>query len=105
MFVTGIDTAHNRVILGEEGQQYACGLCADDLNWIAFDAPPKTFRCKARIRFRAPNAPATVYTDGETVRVEFDEPQRSVTPGQTVAFYDDDLVLGGGTIRSAFRGS
>lgn len=103
MFVTSIDPIHNRVVLGEEGRQYAAGLEADDLNWIAFDAPPETFRCEARIRFRALPAPATVQVCGDSVCVRFDVPQRSVTPGQTVAFYDGDVVLGGGTIRSALE--
>ena len=101
MFVTRIDPVHNRVVLGEEGRQYAAGLIADDLNWIAFDAPAESFRCEVRIRFRAAPAAATVYADGDAVRVLFDEPQRSVTPGQTAAFYDGSVVLGGGTIRSA----
>ena len=104
MFVTSIDPVRNRVVLGVDGAQYAAGLTADSLNWIAFDEPPETFRCEARIRFRAQPAPATVHVVGDTVRVVFDEPQRSVTPGQTVAFYDVDVVLGGGTIQSAAKG-
>ena len=103
MFVTAIDPEHNRVVLGEEGQQYAAGLTADGLNWIAFDSPAGMFRCQARIRFRAAPADATVQVCGDTARVLFDEPQRSVTPGQTVAFYDGDVVLGGETIRSALE--
>lgn len=103
MFVTSIDPLHNRVVLGEDGKQYAAGLTADSLNWIAFDMPPESFRCEARIRFRAAPAPATVQIIGDAAHVLFDEPQRSVTPGQTVAFYDGDVVLGGGTIRSALE--
>ena len=101
MFVTHIDPLRNRVVLGEEGKQYAGGLVADSLNWIAFEKPGETFRCEVRIRFRASPAPATVTVRNETACVVFDEPQRSVTPGQTVAFYDGDVVLGGGTIQSA----
>lgn len=103
MFVTAIDPVHNRVVLGEEGSQYARGLSADELNWIASDTPPETFRCEVRIRFRASPAPAVVHVCGDRVRVLFDASQRSVTPGQTVAFYDGDLVLGGGTIQSALK--
>ena len=103
MYVTAIDAARNRVVLGEEGCQYAAGLLADQINWIAFDAPLPSFRCEARIRFRAAPAAATVYAEGDRVRVFFDEPQRSVTPGQTVAFYDGDIVLGGGTIQQTLE--
>ena len=100
MFVTAIDPLNGRVILGENGQQYAAGLRASGMNWIAFETPPASFRCKVKIRFRAEPADATAEVAGDTVRVRFDEPQRSVTPGQTVVFYDGDLVLGGGRIDS-----
>lgn len=105
MFVTRIDPEHNRVVLGEEGSQYAGSLIADGFNWIAFDKPAQSFRCEARIRFRASPASATVQVCDDSVRIRFDEPQRSVTPGQTVALYDGDVVLGGGTIRSAWEDS
>ncbi|MBQ7547480.1 MAG: tRNA 2-thiouridine(34) synthase MnmA [Clostridia bacterium] len=104
MFVTAIDPLHNRVVLGENGKQYAAGLCAYNLNWIAFSEPPEYFDCDVRIRFRASPAPAHVHVrDGQTF-VHFYEPQRSVTPGQTVAFYDGDIVLGGGTILHPIQG-
>ena len=98
MFVTAIDPLHNRVVLGENGKQYAAGLCANDLNWIAFNEPPEDFDCDVRIRFRASPAAAHVHLQNGNAIVRFNEPQRSVTPGQTVAFYDGDIVLGGGRI-------
>ena len=101
MFVTAIDPLHNRVALGEDGMQYASGLAADELNWILFDTPPDEFDCEVRIRFRASPAAAHVRMRDGQAFVYFDEPQRSVTPGQTVAFYDGVAVLGGGTIRKA----
>ncbi|MBQ7541107.1 MAG: tRNA 2-thiouridine(34) synthase MnmA [Clostridia bacterium] len=104
MFVTAIDPVRNRVVLGENGRQYAAGLTADDLNWIAFDMPAVEMDCEVRIRFRASPAPAHVRVRNGQALVRFSEPQRSVTPGQTVAFYDGDLVLGGGTIIKAIQG-
>lgn len=104
MFVTAIDAVNGRVILGENGQQYATGLTASALNWIAFDVPPAEFTCTVKIRFRAEPCTAFVRVDGDKAEVRFDTAQRSVTPGQTIAFYNGDTVLGGGRIDTAIKG-
>ena len=99
MYVNAIDAEHNRIVLGPEGSQYASELIAGDLNWIAFDEPPDELHVQAKVRYQARPAAARVLPDGKgKVRVLFDEPQRAVTPGQAVVFYQDDLVVGGGTI-------
>ncbi|MDD6174271.1 MAG: tRNA 2-thiouridine(34) synthase MnmA [Firmicutes bacterium] len=102
MFVTAIDPQRNTVTLGEEGSQYAPALIAERFNWIASDAPAEPFSAQVKVRYQAPTAGATVFPAGDgSVRILFDEPQRSVTPGQAVVLYRNDLVLGGGTIRCA----
>ena len=74
-------------------------LTAEDVNWIPFDAPPAPLRCRAKIRYHAAPASCTVTPlPGGRAAVVFDEPQRSVTPGQSAVFYDGDRVLGGGII-------
>ena len=87
------------VVLGPEDRLLRSGLTAGDLNWIAFDGPGGPFRAAARTRYHQTETPCTVtpLPDG-TVRVDFDAPVRAPAPGQTVAFYDGDAVLGGGTI-------
>ena len=61
-------------------------------------------RAQVKIRYKSPVKPATVYgQDDGRVRVVFDEPQKAVTPGQSVVFYDEDRVLGGGIIESFKR--
>jgi tRNA-specific 2-thiouridylase len=61
--------------------------------------PTAPLRTMARIRYRSELVPATVYAEpGARARVVFDEPQRAVTPGQAVVFYDGEYVVGGGTI-------
>ena len=99
MYVVAIDAGSNRVVLGEDGSQYASSLVAGDVNWVPFDAPQGPLRASAKVRYQAQPAPAvlTPLPDGR-VKAEFSRPQRSVTPGQAVVFYDGDLVLGGGTI-------
>ncbi len=99
MFVTGISAENNTVTIGENGSQYSIGLIADRLNFIPFDALNAPIKADVKIRFRAKPAPATVTPNYDgTVSVIFDEPQRSVTPGQSAVFYDGDTVIGGGRI-------
>ena len=99
MFVTGISAENNTVTIGENGSQYRSSLVADRVNWIAFDKVDSPIQVQAKIRFKAKEQPATVTPNPDgTVTVEFTEPQRSVTPGQSVVFYDGDIVLGGGRI-------
>ena len=99
MFVNSICTENNTVIIGENGTQYCKGLIADNMNYIAFDAPDKPFRAEVKIRFRAKEQPAII-TPLENGKAEiiFDEPQRSITPGQGAVIYDGDTVIGGGRI-------
>lgn len=100
MYVAQIDAARNRVVLAEEGGQYRQSLTAGDLNFIPFDRPESPLRVSAKIRYQATPAPAllTMGPDGQA-KLVFDQPQRSVTPGQAVVFYHGDLVLGGGIIQ------
>lgn len=99
MFVTGINAENNTVTIGENGSQYSRGLIADKMNFIAFEELTETIRADVKIRFRAKEQPATVTPNGDgTVTVIFDEPQRSVTPGQGAVMYDGNTLLGGGRI-------
>ena len=99
VYVCGKDMQKNTVTVGPNEALFRKALRADDLNWIAFDTPPSPIRVKAKARSRMTEQPATVYPeDNGSVRVEFDEPQRAITPGQAIVFYDGDTVIGGGTI-------
>lgn len=98
-YVTKIDAVHNTVTLGREMSRYTAGLTAADLNFIPFDTLEQEMRVQAKVRYSAKPAEARLLPLGEgRVRVEFESPQRAVSPGQAVVFYQDDLVLGGGTI-------
>lgn len=101
MFVTKIDPVTNDITLGEKGTEFSDMLTADSLNFIPFDELKEPIRVLAKVRYSAKPAACTVIPTAEdTVRVEFDEPQRAVTPGQAVVFYDEnyDVVIGGGNI-------
>lgn len=90
----------NTVVLGRNEDLFHTTLEADELNWIAFEDVTYPVRCKAKIRYKQKEADATIEKIGEDrVRVCFDEPQRGITTGQAVVFYDGDKVLGGGKIK------
>lgn len=99
LYVKAIDPERNQVILSGNDALFSRQLTAGAFNWIAWDVPPRQFRCSAKARYRHPEQPCrvTIREDG-TVEVLFDQPQRAITPGQAVVLYDGDTVLGGGTI-------
>jgi len=100
MYVVKIDAENNRVVLGEEDEVFSSELIADDLNFISIDKLDGEKRVTAKIRYSAKEADATIYPmeDGR-VKVVFETPQRAITPGQSVVFYDGDVVVGGGIIQ------
>lgn len=99
-YVCGIDVPGNRVILGDNEDLFTRGLTAMDFNWLSIGLPSSDLKASARIRYRHHEAPARIIPLSETeVRIEFDEPQRAITRGQSVVVYDGDLVLGGGVIK------
>jgi tRNA-specific 2-thiouridylase len=100
-FVAGKDLARN-VLLVVQGEKhpalYSVSLDATGVNWVAGGAS-ETFHCTAKFRYRQPDQGVTVQVQADGgIHVVFDEPQKAVTPGQAVVFYDGDVCLGGGTI-------
>lgn len=98
-YVVAIDPLRNAVVVGGEKDLLCHELVAGDVNWIAIDKLVGERQVTARVRHAARDVEATVDPgDDGTVRVRFTQPQRAPSPGQAVAFYDGDLVLGGGVI-------
>ena len=94
----------DRVIVGGAKDVYADGLIAGDLNWIAIDALEAPIAVTAKVRYGRREGRAHVEPlAGGKVKVRFEEPQRAMTPGQSVVFYDGDTVVGGGIIEKALR--
>ena len=89
----------NQLVVGSKSDLYGESLTAAGVNWLAIAQPDEPVRANVRIRYRAIDAPATIAPTGAgRVRVEFDEPQAAITPGQAAVFYDGDVVVGGGWI-------
>lgn len=99
MYVVEIIPDKNLVVLGDESEVFSRELTASQMNYIAFEKLEKPISVKAKIRYSAKEAEATVTPiDNERVKVVFEEPQRAITPGQAVVFYQGDVLVGGGTI-------
>jgi len=105
VYVVGFDKKNNALIVGENEEVYSKGLWAENLNWISIKNLKEDMKIDAQIRYNSPAVEATVYPSQkkEMIKVVFKEEQRAVTPGQSVVFYKDKLVIGGGIINSSFR--
>ncbi len=98
LYVIELRGDKQQVVVGGDHDLRSRTLRAHRLNWIAFDTLESCIRVKAKIRHRHEPAEAEVRMDGNRVAVTFDEPQRAITPGQAIVFYDENLVIGGGWI-------
>src|SRR5438309_1069430 len=100
LYVVDLDPARNAVLVGAAGALEQERLTADQANFIACDPPREPRRVAAKIRHNHAAALATIRAlEPARVEVVFDQPQRAVTPGQSVVFYDGDCVIGGGVIQ------
>jgi len=102
VYVYKMDRAKNTVHIGNLKQLYSGGLKASSMNWVSMEIPQETIEVSTRIRYNSPEVKAYLTpVDENTVKVVFKEPQKSVTPGQSVVFYDGEVVLGGAVIDEA----
>ena len=100
LFVIGFNKLKNELIVGEEKELYNESLLASNINWLV-DNIENGMKVEAKIRYSAePKKAKLILLPRNYARVVFEEPQRAITPGQSVVFYDGDTVLGGGRILS-----
>jgi len=97
-YVVRIEPLENRIVIGDDPALQCRKFAVRDVNWIAVERLESPIRCEVQIRNRFEPQPATVNCESGRVTVEFDAPQRAVTPGQAAVFYWDDVVVGGGWI-------
>ena len=99
LYVKELRPADNGVVLCENEHLFSSTLEAHSPNFIPFDRLSSPLRLRAKVRYRMTEQPCTLEQTGpDTLLVRFDAPQRAITPGQAVVFYDGDLVVGGATI-------
>ena len=100
LYVVEIDAAKNKVVVGEKKDLFSIGLIAGDINLLTDKLPAEM---EAKIRYRKRPARCSVEKEGENIRIIFNEPQESITPGQSVVLYSGDRVLGGGVIETVIK--
>lgn len=99
MYVIDKNAELNTVTVGESKDLFTESLTAGELNWIAIQNSELPVSCKAKTRYSQSEQPCMVYPEGEDkARVVFEQPQRAITKGQHIVFYDNDTVIGGGVI-------
>ncbi|MDD5312612.1 MAG: tRNA 2-thiouridine(34) synthase MnmA [Dehalococcoidia bacterium] len=97
-YVTKMDAANNLIIVGPAEELNSTEVTASDLFWIAGHVPLERIEIRAKIRYKSADAEATILMMGAKANIVFREPQRAATPGQAVVFYNENKVIGGGTI-------
>jgi tRNA-uridine 2-sulfurtransferase len=99
LYVLRIDAGKNKVVVTDKEHLFSNKLTASNFNYLLSGEPPSKFKVKARIRQKHKEADAIVeMMEKNRIRVVFDDPQLSITPGQAVALYKDDILMGGGLI-------
>jgi tRNA-specific 2-thiouridylase len=102
LYVLRIDSQNNRIVVSERENLFSDGLIAADLNLIAVEQLDRPYKLKAKIRLKHKEADATVFPhENNKAKILFNDPQMSVTPGQSAVLYSDDIVFGGGIIEQA----
>ena len=99
MYVVGLDHADNRLVVGPREALLGRDCRISAVNWISIPPPTTPVRASVKIRSRHTPAAATITPERSGARVEFDEPQSAITPGQAAVVYDGEVVLGGGWIQ------
>jgi tRNA-specific 2-thiouridylase len=105
-YVVGKDMENNVLIVAQGHDHpllFQRGLRAGALHWVAGEPPATPLRCRAKTRYRQADQDCLLSVDNDGCLVRFDQAQRSVTPGQSVVFYREEVCLGGGIIEQTMR--
>ncbi len=103
-YVVEKDLDNNVLLVAQSNEHpalFKSNLSVSEIHWIAGHAPALPLSCKAKTRYRQPDQSCTVSCVDSVYTVSFEQPQRAITPGQSVVFYQHDLCLGGGVIEAA----
>jgi tRNA-specific 2-thiouridylase len=101
LYIVRIEPKHNRIVLGPEEELYSRRLTARKVNWISGKVPREPITARARIRYKSKEAEADLSFSNDSVNVHFAQPQKAVTAGQSIVFYNVDAVLGGAIIEGS----
>ncbi len=101
LFVLAKDPATNTITVGPSSSASFCRVFAQDVNLVSIPGIDEPIRVQVKVNYRSSPKDATAYMEGRTLIVDLDQPVRAVAPGQAIVLYQDDVVLGGGTIERA----
>ena len=103
-YVVGKDPATNMLVVAQGNDHpalFKSSLLATEIYWVADEAPPLPLACAAKVRYRQADQACTLSRlDDAGYQIQFEHPQRAITPGQSVVFYQGERCLGGGVIES-----
>ena len=102
LYVIELDASNNRLVVGSKDQLLHSVLIASKLSWVSGEAPKEPISIAAKVRYKAPEVAAELHLN-DIAEVRFAEPQLAIAPGQSVVFYQGDVVLGGGIIDAVLR--
>lgn len=99
LYVLELDAGRNRVVVGDRSEAQDPDCTVNRVNWVSIEAPATPIHAEVQIRYRSAAVPAMVIPiENSRVRIIFDDPQFSITPGQAAVWYDGEVLLGGGII-------
>ena len=99
LYVLELDPGRNRVVVGDRSEAQDPGCTVQRVNWVSIAAPTTPIHAEVQIRYRSSAVPAMVIPIADSrVRIVFDDPQFSITPGQAAVWYNGEVLLGGGII-------
>ena len=99
LYVIGLDAVMNRVIVGTKDEAYEHECSVSRVNWVSMAPIATPIQAEVQIRYRSLPSPATIIPISDTmVKIIFDDPQLSITPGQAAVWYHGEVLLGGGII-------
>lgn len=102
LYVIDLNSERNEVIVGEADETFKSSLIAVDLNWVSIPKLDKEIKASAKVRSAQTPVEVIIKPVNDKVEVNFIDPQKSLTKGQSVVFYQDDLLLGGGIIDNVY---
>jgi len=99
LYVLELDAGRNRVVVGDRSEAQDPDCTVNRVNWVSIEPPTTPIHAEVQIRYRSAAVPAMVIPiEHSRVRIIFDDPQFSITPGQAAVWYDGEVLLGGGII-------
>ena len=99
LYVIELDSKNNTVKVGPKSEAYKKDLIVENINLIPFDSLEEETKLTAKVRYRGEEKPCIAKKQENYLYVTFLEPQLAITPGQSIVFYNNDIVIGGGTIK------